>query len=48
MNPDATVSQCLDGCPDIHRIAPETVKLGDYENVSVFESVKELGEGWAG
>jgi len=46
MNPDTVLGQCFDSCPDIHRIAPKAVELGDNEDVSFFESVKELGKGW--
>src|SRR5690606_12666124 len=46
MNPDADLGQCFDSRPDIHRVASKAVELGDNENVSFFESVKELGEGW--
>jgi len=46
MNPDADLGQCFDSCPNIHRITSKAVELGDNEDVSFFESVKELGKGW--
>lgn len=46
MNPDANLCQCFDSCPNIHSIASKAVELGDNEDVSFFESIKELRKGW--
>lgn len=46
MHAYARACQLLDGCPDIHRIAPKPVKLGDDKNIPRFHPVNQLHKAW--
>lgn len=46
MNPYVGVSQLFHSFSDIHRIAPQAVKLGDNQHVAIFHAIKQSGETW--
>ena len=46
MHPHTAGRQLLDGCPNIHRIAPQAIELGDNQDIPRLQPVNQLNKAW--
>ncbi len=44
MHPHTNLSEPLNGCPDIHSVTPQAIKLGHHQDISSLQAIHQARE----